>query len=321
MRKIKVSKFERVAGVFVLGALIGFVGVFSLSAIKQGWFERKVHYSTTFENADGVYQGSTVLIAGLKAGAVEEVRLDSKNRIHVDFYVLGRFEEKIRENSIVQLTRPFVIGDRVLEVSLGSEDRPLMKPESHIASHESMDLMSIMSGKNLNAYFERLTKTLESIHVVMDAFADKSRAESFVKIFDKIDPLMVNLNAMAVDMTKLSRQATKDDGVRHLIQNLALTSGELNRILPELNSQNPELAKDLAMITRDLSKVTRALGPAFQSVEQDLPGASQRLVETLNETVVVLKAMQKSFFMKSNVREVMEEENQRLPAGQKTKSP
>ncbi|MNL48442.1 hypothetical protein D3C87_1713010 [compost metagenome] len=60
--------------------------------------------------------------------------------------------------------------------------------------------------------------------------------------------------------------------------------------------------------------MTRALGPAMKEIEPELPGASVRLVEALNETVVVLKAMQKSFFMKSNVKEVLEEEAQRLPA-------
>jgi phospholipid/cholesterol/gamma-HCH transport system substrate-binding protein len=56
------------------------------------------------------------------------------------------------------------------------------------------------------------------------------------------------------------------------------------------------------------------LGPATKAVEGELPGASVRLLEALNETVVVLKAMQKSFFMRSNVEEVKQEESHRMPA-------
>jgi phospholipid/cholesterol/gamma-HCH transport system substrate-binding protein len=59
------------------------------------------------------------------------------------------------------------------------------------------------------------------------------------------------------------------------------------------------------------------LGPAVKEVEGELPGASVRLVQALNETVVVLKAMQKSFFMRSSVKEVKEEEHERVPANQK----
>jgi phospholipid/cholesterol/gamma-HCH transport system substrate-binding protein len=67
-------------------------------------------------------------------------------------------------------------------------------------------------------------------------------------------------------------------------------------------------------MTQNLAIVTKALGPATKAVEGELPGASVRLIEALNETVVTLKAMQKSFFMRSNVEEVRDEEAKRLPA-------
>ncbi|MNT88931.1 hypothetical protein D3C72_2295660 [compost metagenome] len=71
-------------------------------------------------------------------------------------------------------------------------------------------------------------------------------------------------------------------------------------------------------MTQNLAVVTKALGPAVKAVEPELPGASLRLMEALNETVVVLKAMQKSFFMKSNVQEVHDEEaSRRTPASAK----
>lgn len=315
MMKVKLSKFERVAGFFILFAIVGVILTGVSAAIKQGWFEPKVRYTTTFENADGIHQGTLVQIAGLRAGAVETVELESDNRIRVGFYILGKFENRVRENSTVQLVRPFIIGERVLDLSVGGEQFNLMPPQSSIKSLETVDLMTLMSGKNMNSYLTKLGGILESMQVIMDAFADKSRAESVVRVIDRLDPLVKNLNTMSVEVIKLSRQATHDEGVQKLVGNLAVTTNEINRILPELNQQNPDLAKDLAVMTRNLATVTKALGPAVQAVEGELPGASVRLVEALNETVVVLKAMQKSFFMRGSVREVKDEEaSQRMPA-------
>lgn len=314
MRSVKFNKFERVAGIFVLAALFGVVVTALSVAIKQGWFETKVHFTTTFENADGLHQGTIVQMAGLRAGAVDSVELQNNNLVRVNFYVLGKFQNRIRENSTVQLVRPFIIGERVLDLSVGNESMPALAEHSEVKSQETMDLMSLMSGRNMNAYLSKLGGILESTQVLLDAFADKSRAESLVRVIDRIDPLMKNLNAMSVEVIKLSRQATNDRGVEKLVGNLAVTSAEINRILPELNQANPELARDLATMTQNLATMTRALGPAVKEIEPELPGASVRLVQALNETVVVLKAMQKSFFMKSNVREVYEEEAQRLPA-------
>ncbi len=318
MRNVKFNKYERVAGLFVLCALLG-VAITAVSvAIKQGWFETKVYYSTVFENADGVHQGTLVQMAGLRAGAVENVELEANNKIHVTFYVLGKFQNRIRQDSGIQLIRPFIIGERVIDVSVGGEQSPVLAANSFVKSTETTDFMTLMSGKNLNAYLGKLGGILENMQMLVEAFADKKRAESIVRIFDRMDPLVKNLNTMSVEVIKLSKQATHDDGVQKLVGNLAETTNEINKILPELNEENPNLAKDLSVMTQNLAVMTKALGPAVKAVEPELPGASVRLVEALNETVVVLKAMQKSFFMKSNVREVQDEESlRRVPASHK----
>lgn len=314
MINLKFNKFERVAGMFILVALAGVILTGVSAAIRQGWFEPRVRYKTMFQSADGIHQGTVVQLSGLKVGAVESVELESDNRVSVEFYVLGKFQDRVRENSTAQLVRPFIIGERILDLSMGTEEFNVIAAGGHVKSSETMDLMTLMSGKNMNSYLSKLGGILESMQVIMDAFADKSRAESLVRVIDRLDPLMKNLNTMSSEVIKLSRQATHGDGMQKLVGNLNSTTSEINRILPELNEQNPELAKDLATMTQNLAVVTKALGPATKAVEGELPGASVRLLEALNETVVVLKAMQKSFFMRSNVEEVRSEESQRLPA-------
>ncbi len=314
MMKVKFSKFERVAGLFVMLAIGGVLVTALSAAIKQGWFEPKVRFTTTFESADGIREGTLVQMAGLRAGEVETVELESNNRIRVGFYVLGKYQSRVRENSTVQLIRPFIIGEKVLDLTVGSEEFDVIPDQSTIRSEETVDLMTLMSGKHLNTYLTKLGGILESVQVLVDAFADKSRAESLVRVIDQLDPLLKNLNTLSTEVIKLSKQATHDNGVQKLVGNLSLTTQEINKILPELNKANPDMARDLAVMTQNLSIMTKALGPAVKEVEKDLPGASVRLVQALNETVVVLKAMQKSFFMKSSVREVREEEGRRLPA-------
>lgn len=314
MMNLKFNKFERVAGAFILFAFLGVVMTGVSAAIRQGWFEPRVRYKTNFDSADGIHQGTLVQLSGLKVGAVEKVELESDNRVSVEFYVLGKFQDRVRENTSVQLVRPFIIGERVLDLSMGTEEFSVIAAGGYIKSQETIDLMTMMSGKNMNGYLSKLGGILESMQVIMDAFADKSRAESLVRVIDRLDPLMKNLNMMSTEVIKLSKQATHGDGVQKLVGNLNTTTGEINRILPELNEQNPDLARDLATMTQNLAVVTKALAPATKAVEGELPGASVRLLEALNETVVVLKAMQKSFFMRSNVQEVLQEEAQRLPA-------
>ncbi len=315
MRPLKFNKFERVAGLFVLCA-IGGVLVTALSvAIKQGWLESKIFYSTVFENADGIHQGTLVQMAGLKAGAVDAVELQADNKIRVHFYLLDRFKERVHEDSVTQLIRPFVIGERVLDVGVGSEKSPLLAANSAIPSVGTVDFIALLNGKTWNNYLGRVGELLDNMKFLINSFANKGRIEGLVKTIDRVDPLIKNMNTMSVEVIKLSKQASSNNGVEKLVANLAITTAEINKILPELNRQNPALAKDMAFMIKNVAVMMNAMGPALKTIEPELPGASLRLIEALNETVVVLKAMQKSFFMKGNVREVHEEEAlRRVPA-------
>jgi ABC-type transporter Mla subunit MlaD len=126
MMHVKFNKFERVAGLFVLLAIVGSIVTALSVAVKQGWFENKFKYQTVFNSADGIHSGTVVQMAGLRAGSVEEIELLGNNKIKVVFYVMGKFQNRIRSDSKTQLVRPFVIGDRVLEVSVGSDDGTLV---------------------------------------------------------------------------------------------------------------------------------------------------------------------------------------------------
>ena len=55
--------------------------------------------------------------------------------------------------------------------------------------------------------------------------------------------------------------------------------------------------------------------PAINAVAPQLPTASKRAIEALDEVVVTLKAMQRSWMMRGNVKEVRELEK-RKPANQ-----
>jgi phospholipid/cholesterol/gamma-HCH transport system substrate-binding protein len=318
MRKLGLNRYERVAGLFILVAIVG-TGLSAVSvAVKQGWFEPKVKYTTTFVNADGVHAGTAVKISGLTAGSVEEVELLPDNRVRVSFHIMGKFTDRIRGDSKAMLIRPFIIGDRVLEVGVGSEASQKLAEKSELPSEETMDLMTLISGKQMSQAMNRMSHVMGNLENVAIAFSDKDRMESIVRMFDRMDPLLEQMTLMSKEVVKLSRQATKDDNMGKVMTNVALMTHELNAILPEMNKQNPDLGKDLALLTHSLGKVTQEIQTAFTGEgSPDMPSTTRRMVEALNEATILMKAMQKSIFMRSSVREVKEEEAKdpaRMPA-------
>lgn len=324
MMRIKFNKFERVAGLFVLVAVGGFLFSMIGVAVKQGWFESKTTYHTVFDSADGIHSGTQVVMAGLRVGSVEAVELRKDNRIDVEIAVFSKFAPRIKADSKTQLVRPFIIGERNIEINVGAEDSAVLAANTEIPSVETMDLMSLMSGKKIGEAMGEMGDVVKNLRFLAEAFLDKDRTASLVKIFDRIDPLLINMNTMSVEVVKLSKQATKDDRFANVMKELAITTKELNAMLPDLRDRAPRMANDLEKLVSNMAILTessKVLLPALAEIAPDLPRSSRRAVEALDEAVVLLKAMQKSFMLRSNAQEVRDEEAKRDGQNRKPASP
>ena len=96
-----------------------------------------------------------------------------------------------------------------------------------------------------------------------------------------------------------------------MLDNVILLTGELNKVLPQMNEDSPQMGKQLSMLVSNLSELTaefKKLTPAIGVVAPELPRVSKRAIEGLDELVITLKAMQKSFFLRGNVEDVKDEE-------------
>lgn len=311
MMRVKFNKFERVAGLFVLVAIGGIFFSLIGVAVKQGWFESKTPFKTVFESAEGVHTGTPVIMAGLRVGAVDSVELRADNKIEVEFRVFSKFSSKIRQDSQAQLVRPFIIGERILELTVGAPETEAVVYGGEIASAETVDLMTLLSGRKLGSAIGEMGEMVKNLRFLAEAFLDKNRTADLVRIFDRIDPLLKNLNNMSTEVVKLAKQATKDDRFAIVMQELAITTRELNAMMPEIKSRAPKMADDLEKLVANLAVLTessKVLLPALAEIAPDLPRSSRRAVEALDEAVVLLKAMQKSFMLRSNAQEVRDEE-------------
>lgn len=312
--KIHFNKFEKVAGLFVAVALFGCV--FSLIAIaaKNGWFASKVSYVTEIESADGLHAGTVVQIAGLRVGAVSEVELLSDDRVLVHFKILEKFRDKVRKDSHLQTFRPFILAEKVMEVSTGSATEPEMEPGGMVPTMASTDVMDLLSGKKMTAVLASFDHVADSLRIVGEAFSNKERTQAIVQMIDRLNPLVRNLDIMAVEVVKVTSAANKQKRMETILSNLAMISEQLQNVVPAFNQEAPNVGHQLGAIVNNLNVLTtefKKVTPALSAIAPDLPRTSRRAVEALDETVVLLKALQKSFLLRGNVREVLEEESRR----------
>lgn len=316
--KVKFNIYERVAGLFVLAAIFGTLVMVVGFAVKRGWFEPKVAFKTVLPSADGLHMGTLVQISGLRAGQVDTIELKSNEEVLVTFEISRKYSHLLKSDSVVRVMRPFVIGEKVLDLSVGSETAQALEEGQTIAAGDNIDLLDVISGRKMGPYLQTLTKMMDNLKFVAEAFLDPKRSQSIVQIFDEMAPLVKNANSITKEVSGILKQVNKKNQLAQTIANLENITTELNKVVPQLTETAPELGHNLGKISNNLAVLTDEMNkvlPAFREVAPEFPRVSHRAIEALDETVITLKAMQKSFLLRGSVKDVKEEEaRERQPA-------
>ncbi len=321
--KIKFNKFERVAGVFVLSAIAGSFLIMGVAAIKQGWFANKNSYSTRIEQAEGIFPGTKIQMSGLRIGRVEKLDFKDSQNIIVHFNVLAKYQDQIKKDSVIKVVRPFISGEKVLDIKQGGKESEVLASGQEIAFHKSFDLIDSLSGSEIGNYFENLSTLAENLKFMAEAFLNRDRTKAMVEMFDELKPLLQNANKATKNLNVMAQQMTKDDNLKQLMGNLVYATNEINgsvQEIAEFSKDLPKLGKDSAMVMANLKELTfhlNSLIPTIQAIAPELPEASKQAMQALTEAVVVLKAMQKSFVLSGSVKEIKEEDARKLKENEK----
>lgn len=309
--KVKFSLYERVAGLFVVTAfllsLIGLVGI----GFTNGWFEKKLPLKTYVDSADGLRPGTIVQLAGIEIGEIKEIDLQVNQKVEIQFTVLARFTNQIRSDSRIRVVRPFIIGEKVLEVDPGEPTAPALNPNQALVAENAPDFLEFLGGNKLGSYMETIDGTMKNVQKLAEAFLSDDRTNDIIELFDKMLPLMDELSVMSREMGRLTKNLNREDKFEQTVVQFRQLAQNMNKDLPKIMGDIPELASNVNLLTKNMNTLIgdmQRMIPVIEKLGPDIPGASKTIIETLNETVITLKAMQKTFFLRASVRKVLEEE-------------
>lgn len=314
----ELTRRERVAALFVLVSVGILITAATLTAIQQGWFMSNLTVRTTLPRGNGIRPGSIVYMLGLPAGRIDNVGINSDKKVEVEISISHNFRHLVREDSYVNVSRATILGDKVVDISMGSDGKPLVANNGLIVGGESLDLLDFIGNKKMDPYMDTIEKFMLNLKVLADAFGEPKRSEAMIRLFDEALPTLTGLHEM-------SSQLTDNGRMRVSLKNIIKLTEEVNKMLPaitEFSKHLPELGtagsktlQEMALLTEEMNKIMPIMvemAPQFPEISQDGAGV-------LKEALVVLQAMQKSFLLRSSVQEVKEEskakkESQRVPS-------
>jgi phospholipid/cholesterol/gamma-HCH transport system substrate-binding protein len=128
-------------GVFVLASLTVFAGLVYLLGRGAGLFERQYRLVAGFGQVGGLIEGATVRLAGVPVGHVGTIRLPEagSGRVRVELLIVRRVQDRIRADSVARIETLGLLGDKIVDISLGSAGAPVLAEGAELRTEEPLD--------------------------------------------------------------------------------------------------------------------------------------------------------------------------------------
>ena len=159
-------------GIFVVfGVLLFGVGLFFIG-------DRRMMFSDTFEvyaefaSVAALQNGAIVRVGGMDAGEVREIHVPAgpSGRFRVKMRVREDLHQLLRVDSVASIQNDGLVGNKFVQVEVGSDPSPVVPPGGTIRSEEPFDLAVML--KKMNATIDLVTATITQLQRgVNDALA------------------------------------------------------------------------------------------------------------------------------------------------------
>jgi phospholipid/cholesterol/gamma-HCH transport system substrate-binding protein len=268
-------KREVRVGLFVLSGLAVIGLVIFLIGDARRVFETKTTFQTSFTDVEGLVPGSSVRMGGVDIGRVLAVKFSedaARSDIVITMSVVKEDARRIRVDSIAKIEAKGMLGDKLLSISPGSSDKPLLKEGEFILSSEGNDIFG-----RLDSLSEKADAVMGNLEKTSGTFAEPAFREDVRGAVESARSFLDSLEHGQGYLPRLIHDKQEADKLSAAVSSLEATSDRLNRILDQVNTavtrvnQGPGLAHEV-LYGESGARAIEQFGQAAEEVALTLRG-------------------------------------------------
>src|SRR3989338_8361715 len=139
----------KVAHHIILGTVIAiasavFVYVLFNIGGGKGLFRSEFKLLAKFSHVKGLHYGSEVSLAGLRIGVVNKIMVssDESKVLTVELLIMNRYRDRVKNDSVAAIRTQGVLGDKYIEISMGTPGAVALNDGDWITVSEEPDLFT-----------------------------------------------------------------------------------------------------------------------------------------------------------------------------------
>lgn len=268
------------AAMFILLAALGMALAFVWTGVKKDAFTAKSPVYFVADSGQDLSVGMPVKFSGFKIGKLNTLTLDEQGQVQVEVKIDTKYLGLIRQDAVMSLKKEGVIGDGVLEISRGAEDKPALVAGGKVRFERASGLeQAVVDVKN------RIMPILDDLHHTLhDPDGD-------------VRQTLKNLREFSAEMRgtreRLDRVLDRvDTGLNHevepLLQSLRKSAANAETLSGKLDYELPALLKKADTTMESLREAGKTINDAVNRAAPQLPevmGKTQKLIGDTQQAV------------------------------------
>ncbi|MFO0548256.1 MAG: MlaD family protein [Polyangiaceae bacterium] len=218
-------------GLFVLLGLVFGGAVIFLIGEERNLFASSVEFKTSFTDVQGLKAGAPVRLGGLDVGQVSSVGYNpndpSDTTVYVTFWIKRSEAPRIRDDTHAKLANKGLLGDKMLELTVGSGDR--LSPGSALVGDPPSDLMGQvgdMAGK--------ADKVLDNVERATRPLADEKLHKDIQSSVAAVNTILTEIAHGDGYPNRLLTDKEEADRISNVIKNLEKTTDESTNLVKDV---------------------------------------------------------------------------------------
>jgi phospholipid/cholesterol/gamma-HCH transport system substrate-binding protein len=295
---------------FLLTAFVGFVGVVTLVAYKQGMFVQHTQIYFNAPDATGINKGMSVRLYGVPVGSVQEVQLAERGGVRVRLAINNDYMPRIPRGSQARIVREGYVGAASIQIvtgTAGADRTPIAQGENikFIAARGINEMLDEVRAQMTPA-FEELKKFAGDMADPKGDFRRSltSARELIEGLPEANRELRQLLRTTEKTMAQVGRQAeTIGAQASTTLEIFNRIGAQTERDLPVLVGKLSTTLDSINSTTLQVRETTRANGDALREILTSAPDMVRGSTELVRDSQEIAQAARRTWFLRDYVEQ------------------
>ncbi len=233
---------EQRIGLFFLAGLVLLAVAVELT-LGLGLFRRRYQLHADFTDVQGLDRGADVRLAGLRAGRVEDLRLEG-DHVRVTMAIDGNLT--VRRDAVAKLDFRALSGERFVSLTLGTPTAPPAGPDDVLTGETPAGIADAVD------QLARVAQTVDQLASTLDAEAGRL----LVSLADVVEENRTALNDVASHVASISQKLDRGTGTLGKLLNDPALYDRINGTVGDVRQS----VQDIGAVAQNLRSGQGTLG-------------------------------------------------------------